>query len=68
MEETKDALRVFRHFIDNDLLSFTAAMDATKVWWNVSATIATRNPGAPYRRADVWTAHMQQLKKKFMVC
>lgn len=66
LEETKDALRVFKHFIDNDLLTFTAAMDVQKAWWNVSATIATRNPGSPFRRADVWMAYMQELKKKFM--
>ena len=67
LAELKDALRVFKVFTDNDWMSFTNAMELTKAYWNLSATIASRSPSAPYRRADFWKARMAQERLTLMV-
>jgi hypothetical protein len=65
--ELKDALRVANYFISGDLLSFADAMEISKAYWNLSATIASRNLSAPYRTADFWRARLAQCKAALLV-
>ena len=65
--EMKDALRCHTYFLANDLYTFKEAMDVEKAWWNLSATVATRNPNAPYRSPGLWKDRLNGLKASLPV-
>lgn len=67
VSELKDALRVLKVFVENDWMSFSSAMEVSKAYWNLSATIASRSPAAPFRRGDFWKARLAEERTKFLV-
>ena len=63
VDELNDGLLVYAWFLATDSFGVTASKNLNlKAWWSFSATVATRNPSAPYRFPPQWETRLSMQK------